>query len=454
MLSRSEPQEITRGCRLGPATRTHKTVYVAMSADVVHPGHMNILKIARAYGEVVVGLLTDEAIASYKRLPYMTYEQRKCVVENIQGVARVIPQTQLDYVPNLLALKPDYVVHGDDWRTGVQASVRQRVLETLAQWGGQLVEPSYTKGVSSTKVIHALQEIGVTPDIRRRRLRRLLTAKPLVTTIEAHNGLTGLIAEHASESRDGVPVEFDAIWLSSLTDSTAKGRPDIEYVDLTSRMSTLQDILEVTTKPVIYDGDSGGQSEHFAFAVKTLERLGVSAVIIEDKVGLKRNSMFGTEAAQVQDTIDNFCHKIHAGKKAQVTDDFMVVARIESLILEQGVDDALERAQAYVAAGADGIMIHSREKSPAEIFQFAAAYRQFKLRAPLVVAPTMFNAVTEEELKQRGVQIVIYANHLLRSAYPSMLATAKTILRHGRSLEADERMMPIQEILTLIPGSI
>lgn len=435
-------------------TSRRRTVYVAMSADLLHPGHVNILKVARQYGDVIVGLLTDEAIASYKRLPYMAYDQRKCVVENIRGVVQVVPQTELDYVPNLRKLKPDYVVHGDDWKTGVQASVRQRVLATLAEWGGQLIEPSYTHGISSTKLVQALQEIGVTPDVRRHRLRRLLGVKALVTAIEAHNGLTGLIAEQARESRDGIPVEFDAVWLSSLTDSTAKGRPDIEYVDLTSRMSTLQDILEVTTKPIIYDGDSGGRPEHFAFTVKTLERLGVSAVVIEDKVGLKRNSLFGTHAAQVQDTIEGFCHKIRVAKKAQVTDDFMIVARIESLVLEQGMDDALTRAQAYIAAGADGIMIHSRAPSAREVFEFCAAYRQLAMRVPLVVVPTTFNSVSEAELQQRGVQIVIYANHLIRSAYPSMVATAKSILQHGRSLEADERLMPIRDILTLIPGSL
>ncbi len=428
------------------------TVYVALSADLIHPGHMNILKVARNLGEVTVGLLTDEAIASYKRLPSMTYEQRKDVIEEIRGVTRVIPQETLDYVPNLRALKPDYVVHGDDWKTGVQVSIRERVLEVLAEWNGQLVEPVYTAGVSSTQLNLALKEIGITPDVRRARLRRLLGAKPLVRMLEAHNGLSGLIVEKTIVHSGGKVEEFDGIWLSSLTDSTAKGRPDIEYVDLTSRLNTLQDILEVTTKPIIFDGDTGGRLEHFTYTVRTLERLGISAVIIEDKTGLKKNSLFGTEVAQTQDDRDSFAAKINAAKKAQITDDFMIIARIESLILKKGLQDAVDRAHAYIDAGCDGVMIHSREKDPAEVFAFCAAYAKFASRVPLVVVPTSYNGVTEDQLREHGVQVVIYANHLLRSAYPNMVATAESILKHSRSQEASECCMPVSEILTLIPG--
>jgi phosphoenolpyruvate phosphomutase len=428
------------------------TVYVAMSADLIHPGHMNILRVARDLGEVTVGLLTDEAIASYKRLPSMSYEQRKMVVEEIRGVTRVIPQTTLDYVPNLKAMKPDYVVHGDDWKTGIQRAVRESVREALSGWGGQLVEPAYSAGISSTQLNRALKEIGVTPDVRRKRLRRLLSAKPLVRAMEAHNGLSGLIVEKTGLQVDGKLEEFDAMWLSSLTDSTAKGRPDIEYVDLTSRMNTLQDILEVTTKPILFDGDTGGRPEHFVYAVRTLERLGISAVIIEDKVGLKKNSLFGTEVPQTQDDPAHFAHKIHTAKQAQITEDFQIIARIESLILQKGQDDALERAAVYIDAGCDGVMIHSRASDPAEVFQFCDAYAKLPNRVPLVVVPTSYCSVTEEQLQDHGVQLVIYANHLLRSAYPSMVATAESILRHHRSLEAAERCMPISDILSLIPG--
>jgi len=428
------------------------TVYVGMSADLVHPGHLNIIATARELGEVTVGLLTDSAIASYKRLPYMNYEQRRVVIENIRGVARVVPQETLDYEPNLREYRPDIVVHGDDWQTGIQARTRARVIAVLSEWGGELVEVAYTEGISSTALNRVVKEIGVTPTARMQRFRRLLDVKPLVRLMEAHNGLTGLIVEHTSVATDHGVREFDGMWLSSLTDSTAKGWPDIEAVDVTSRIRTVNDIVEVTTKPIVYDGDTGGKPEHFVFTVKTLERLGVSAVIIEDKIGLKKNSLFGTDAGQAQDSIESFTHRIQVGKKAQRTDEFMIVARIESLILGKGLDDAVERASAYIEAGADGIMIHSSQPAPDEILAFCARYQGFPKRVPLVVVPTTYNSIREDELEQAGVSMVIYANQLLRSAYPAMVATAESILTHGRSLESDESMMPIKDILRLIPG--
>lgn len=430
-----------------------KTVYVGMSADLVHPGHLNVLQRAAELGSVVVGLLTDEAIASYKRVPYMTYEQRRAVIASLRHVDRVVPQTTLDYVPNLRELRPDYVVHGDDWRTGPQQRTRQRVIDALAEWGGELVEVPYTEGISSSKLHGALREVGTTPTVRLRALRRLIDAKPIVRLLEVHSGLTGLIVEHLTLDGAGGRGEFDGMWASSLTDSTAKGKPDIEAVDGTSRMTTLNDVLEVTTKPIVYDGDTGGRPEHFAFTVRTLERLGVSAVIIEDKTGLKKNSLFGTEVAQTQDSIEAFQHKIRTGKQAQATNDFMIVARVESMILGKGVDDALERAAAYIDAGADGIMVHSRRKDPAEVWEFCARYAAFSERRPLVAVPSSYNGVREEELADAGVDVVIYANQLLRSAYPAMIATARSILEHRRSFEADGQMMPIQEILDLIPGA-
>lgn len=428
-----------------------KRVYVAMSADIIHPGHLNIIAQARKLGEVTVGVLTDAAIASYKRLPYLSYEHRKLIVENLVGVSQVVPQKTLDYVPNLRKYKPDFVVHGDDWKTGVQARVRQSVIDALAQWGGKLIEPKYTPGISSSMLNTAIREIGTTPGIRMKKLRRLINAKKIVRIIEAHNGLSGLIAENTFIEKDGIRLEFDGMWLSSLTDSTAKGKPDIEYVDLTSRMATINNILEVTTKPIIYDGDSGGLPEHFVFMVRTLERLGVSAVIVEDKVGLKKNSLFGTEGGQSQDTIENFCLKISAGKDARVTEDFMIIARIESLILKAGQDDALDRAKAYINAGVDAIMIHSRERTPDEIFKFCDSYAKLPATVPLVAVPSSYCQVTEKQLSEYGVNIVIYANHLLRSAYPAMVNTAKLILSSSRAQEANEFCMSIKDILTLIP---
>lgn len=430
-----------------------KIVYVGMSADLVHPGHLNILTEAKKLGTVVVGVLTDAAIASYKRMPYMSYEQRAEVVANLRSVDKVIPQHSLDYSENLISLKPDFVVHGDDWKEGIQRKTRERVIEVLSEWGGELVEVPYTAGISSSQLNNALKELGTTPQLRLGSLRRLLAAKPLLRFLDVHHALSGLIIEHTEVLVNGKSRQFDGMWGSSLTDSTAKGKPDIEAVDVSSRMSTLNEIIEVTTKPIIYDADTGGQIEHFKFTVRTLERLGLSAAIIEDKTGLKKNSLFGNEVAQTQDSIENFCEKISAAKSVQVTQDFMVIARIESLILEAGMDDAIVRAKAYLNAGADGIMIHSRQKDPAEIIEFCNRYKALENRKPLVVAPSSYNSITEDELQAVGVNVVIYANQLLRSAYPAMRDTAKSILKHSRSAECDQSMMPIKEILELIPGT-
>ena len=428
-----------------------KKVYLAMTGDIIHHGHINIITEARKYGEVIVGLLTDEAIASYKRIPLLNYEQRKKIVENIKGVSQVIPQRTLDYTENLEMIKPDYVIHGDDWREGIQKSIREKVIETLKKWDGELIEVEYTEGVSGSLLDEKIKKIGTTPEIRLKKLRRLIELKPFVRVIEASNGLTGLIAENTKIVKNGQVREFDAMWVSSLCDSTLKGKPDIELVDLTSRINTINEIMEVTTKPIILDGDTGGLKEHFVYNVRTLERLGVSAIIIEDKIGLKKNSLFGTEVEQFQDDPKNFAEKINAGKKALVTEDFMIIARIESLILKAGIEDALKRAKIYIEAGADGIMIHSKEKDAQEIIEFCKEYKKLDVKVPLVAVPTTYNSITEEELAEFGVKIIIYANHLLRSAYPAMKKTAETILENGRSLEADKYCSSIKEILTLIP---
>lgn len=428
-------------------------VYVGMSADLIHPGHLNILNEAAKLGKVTVGLLTDKAIASYKRLPYLEYDQRKVILENLKAVAKVVPQETLDYRPNLEKLRPDFVVHGDDWKEGVQKDTRQQVLDTLNKWNGKLVEIPYTKGISTTQLTKALNEIGTTPDIRRARLRRLIQSKKIVRIIEAHNGLTGLIVENIHVEINGERREFDGMWASSLTDSTSMGKPDIEAVDITSRVSNINNLVEVTTKPIIFDGDTGGKIEHFVFTVRTLERLGVSAVIIEDKIGLKKNSLFGTDVQQYQDSIEDFSKKIEAGRAARVTDDFMVIARIESLILKAGMEDALARAKAYISAGADAIMIHSKESSPDEILEFCNKYQKFERKVPIVAVPSSYNTITEDELAKAGVNIVIYANQLLRSAYPAMVDTAKSILTHKRSYESRDNCISIKQILELIPGT-
>jgi phosphoenolpyruvate mutase len=429
-------------------------VYVGMSADLIHPGHLNIINEAAKLGSVTVGLLTDSAIASYKRLPFMNFEDRFKIISSIKGVDQVIAQETLDYSSNLLRIKPDFVVHGDDWKEGVQRKARDKVVEILDVWGGKLVEIPYTKGISSTKFNNALKQFGTTPDLRRGKLRRLLAAKSLLRFMEAHSGLSGLIVENMQLKDEAGVREFDGMWSSSLTDSTLKGKPDTEAVDVSSRVASLNDILEVTTKPVIYDADTGGKIEHIKFTVRTLERLGVSAMIIEDKVGLKKNSLLGTDVIQTQDSVEGFSEKIRVCKSVQVSDDFMVIARIESLILEAGMNDALARAEAYISAGADAIMIHSRNSSPDEIFEFCKNYSKLEPRVPLVAVPSTYNQVTEKELEAQGVSIVIYANQLLRASYPAMHDTASSILRHGRSFEADSKLMPIEKILKLIPGTI
>jgi len=429
------------------------TVYVGMSADLIHHGHINIISEAAKYGDVTVGLLTDKAIASYKRLPYLTYEEREAVVIGLKGVAKIVRQETLDYRPNLETLKPDIVVHGDDWKSGVQSKVREQVIETMAQWGGKLIDIPYTSGISSTNLNKAVKSQGTTADRRRAQFRRLVQSKDIVRVLETHSGLSSLIAENLQVNVNGQKRSFDAVWSSSLTDSTNKGKPDIEAVDTSDRANTISTIFEVTTKPMIYDGDTGGKPEHFAFTVRTLERLGVSAIVIEDKTGLKKNSLFGTDVAQTQDTIKDFCNKIQSGKNAQVTDDFMIFARCESLILDKGMDDAVERCKAYLEAGADGIMIHSRLEDGQEIMNFCKLYQEFALGRPLIVVPSSFDRITETEFAKAGVNIVIYANHMLRAAYPAMLDVATTILNNERCFDVRPKCLSIKQILEMIPGT-
>lgn len=428
-------------------------VYVAMCADIIHHGHLNVIKHARELGDVVIGLLSDKAIAAFHRLPFLTYEQRKIIVENIKGVTSVVEQETLDYTENLRSLRPDYVVHGDDWREGPQSSIRSQVLEVLSEWGGQLIEVPYTRDVSSVTMNEQMRQIGTTPGNRMRRFRRLLDVKAPVRLMEAHNGLSAHIVENLAIETDKCLLEYDGIWLSSLTDSAAKGKPDMEYVDKTSRLATINDILESTTKPIVFDGDSGGLPEHFTFTVRSLERLGVSAIIIEDKVGFKRNSLADNKPGDVtQDDVDHFCFKISEGKKAQVTDDFMVIARIESLIMNKGLKDALYRADRYLDAGSDAILIHSKSKDGLEIIEFCQKFRAAGFKAPLVVVPSTYNQLYDHELSAAGANVVIYANQLLRSAYPAMMATAKAILQAGRSYEYEKNLAPISELLNLFPG--
>lgn len=428
-----------------------RTVYMCFSTDIIHGGHISIIKKAQKLGRLIIGVLSDEAVASYKRLPLVPASERKVMFENIAGVYRVVDQNTLSYVENLKKLKPSVVVHGDDWCTGFQKPIRDEVLSVLSTYGGKLVEFPYATDKKYADIQARTRADLAMPDVRRGRLKRVLETKGLAIAMEAHDGLTGLIVENTVVHQHGGAHQFDAIWISSLCDSTAKGKPDIELVDMTSRFRTIEDISEVTTKPIIFDGDTGGKTEHFVYTVRTLERLGVSMVIIEDKTGLKKNSLFGTEVEQTQDTIENFSEKIKAGKKAQRTKEFMICARIESLILEKGMDDALTRAFAFTEAGADAIMIHSRKKEPTEIQEFIKTFRESDTITPIVLVPTSFNSVKEEEWKELGANIIIYANQLMRAEVPAMQKAAKLILENHRAEECDSVLMPFNDIIRLIP---
>jgi phosphoenolpyruvate phosphomutase len=431
-----------------------KKVYVSLIADLLHAGHINILKEAAKLGEVYVGLLTLSACGELNDIPYLDYSKRKEVLESISIVKEIIPQNSASYEKNLLELKPNFVVHGDDWKKNYHKKYREEVIETLKKFDGELIEVPYSSDINDIQIKEQMSKLGISTTARQSRLRKLINAKPIVKVLEVHNALSGLIAENATETlEEGEVVTFDGMWSSSLTDSTSKGKPDIEAVDTTARLTTINEIFEVTTKPLIYDADTGGKPEHFEFTVRSLERTGVSAVIIEDKTGLKKNSLFGNDVSQTQDTIEGFCHKIKTGKEAQITQDFMIIARIESLILEAGMDDALLRASSYVDAGADGIMIHSRLKDPSEIIEFVTTFRRKDKTTPVIVVPTSFNSVTTDEFVEIGVNVVIYANHMLRAAYPGMMNVAQLILKNKRTLEAEPDCMKIKDILELIPGT-
>ncbi len=427
-----------------------KTVYTCFTTDVIHEGHLNIINEAHKYGEVIAGVLSDEAMIKYNQFPTISFEKRKELIQSLPHVSRVIIQHDVMYDEIVQTYHPDYIIHGDNWTRGTLKAIRDNAEKALSAYGGQIIDVPYTYSENVKHIDDKIKEKLAMPEYRRKRLRQLLQIRPIVKAMEVHNGLTGLIVEKTIVEHENELDQFDAMWISSLCDSIAKGKPDIELVDMTSRFRTIDDVMEVTTKPIIFDGDTGGQIEHFVYTVRSLERMGVSAVIIEDKTGLKKNSLFGTDVVQTQDSIEHFSEKIRAGKKIQLTDDFMIIARIESLILEQGMKDALLRAEAFVEAGADAIMIHSRRKEPDEILEFCDKFRSKDTTTPLVVVPSSFNTVTEEELCSHGVNIVIYANQLTRSAFPAMKKTAKDILRYHRAKEVDDRLLPIKDILTLI----
>jgi len=430
--------------------RKKKTVYVAMSADILHEGHINILKIANKYGEVVAGLLTDQVISSYKKFPHFNYKQRELVLKNIKYVKKVIQQNSHDYSENLILIKPDFVIHGNDWKSGIQKGIRSKVIKTLKKWNGKLIEPKYTPGISSSEIKNKILNLGVTSDQRREKLKRLLNAKKFLRILETHSALAGLIVENTYLIKNNKRLEYDGMWSSSLTDSVSRGMPDNQSVDYSTRLNGISDIFNVTTKPMILDIDNGGSIEHLPFLIKKAERLGVSAVIMEDKVGIKINSLFLNQKKSKQDSIKSFCKKIKKIKSNQISDDFMQISRIESLILGNGMADALKRAIEYSKAGSDGIMIHSNKKTPTEIIKFCNLFNKSKYKKPIIVVPSTYSKTYEKKLVEAGAKIIIYANQLLRSSYKAMLTTSENILKNGRAYEVEKKMTPVKEIINLI----
>ncbi len=427
-----------------------KLVYVGLSADILHEGHINILKVANKLGDVIVGLLTDKAIASYKKIPHLSYKQREIVLKNIKFVKKVIPQKTLDYRPNLKMIKPNFVVHGDDWKIGIQKQVRLNVIKTLGKWGGKLIEPKYTKNISSTLIKKDILKVGTSPDTRKSKLKRLVEAKDIVRILESHSALTGMIIENLKIIKNQNFFEFDGMWSSSLTDSALRGKPDNQSVDYSTRIASLNEILEVTTKPLIFDADNGGRIEHLPYMIKSLERMGVSAAIIEDKIGLKKNSLFKDQKGAKQDSIAGFCKKILKAKNATISNDFFIIARIESYILGKNLKDAIKRAEAYSKAGADAILIHSKENNPYQIFEFAKKFIKSKYFKPMVAVPSSYSKTYEKDLIKNGFKIIIYANHMMRASYPAMVNAAKTILMNKRSFELEKKIIPIKEIINLV----
>ncbi len=429
-----------------------KVAYTCFTTELIHAGHINIIKEAcKIADKVIIGCLSDKAIITYeKTIPTISEEERIKLYNSIPGVNEVVIQQDAFYNDIIDDIKPDFILHGDNWKETPMNSIRSHVKNRLEEYGGAVIDVPYTYTEEVRKIDLLLREKLSMPEYRRKRLKKVIEMCSLIKIMEAHSGLTGLIVEKTVVQKDGKFEQFDGMWISSLCDSTAKGKPDIELVDMTSRFRTIDDIMEVTTKPIIFDGDTGGLTEHFVYTVRSLERMGVSAVIIEDKKGLKKNSLFGNEVIHTQADKPEFCEKISAGKKAQLTDDFMIIARIESLILEKGMKDALDRAFAYVEAGADGIMIHSRRKEADEILEFCDKFRSKDKTTPIVVVPSSFNAITEEELAEHGVNIVIYANQLTRAAFPAMKSVCEDILYNHRAKEVDDRLMSINEIINLI----
>ena len=430
----------------------NKTVYVPLAVDLLHSVHISILKKAKRYGKVIVGLMTDKAISEYKQLPILDYNERFKILSGVKFIDEIVEQKNWDYSENIKKYKPDYFIHGDDWKKGIQKNQRKKVIKTLKRYRGKLIEISFSKNISSSEIKEKIINYVSNSNNKVSRLKQMMKAKNLVKILESHNSLTGLIIENLKIKKKKINVEFDGMWSSSLTDSATKGLPDNSSLSFSARISSLNDMMDVTTKPLVFDADNGGQLEHLPYLVRSLERSGVSAIIMEDKVGLKKNSLFKNQSGTKQDKPEHFAKKIKIISNSRKNKDFMVIARIESFILGKGLKDALKRAEIYSKAGANAILIHSKETTPKEIFSFAREFRKSKNFIPLVSVPSTYSKTYEKDLIKNGFKLVIYANQLLRAAYPAMLNTAKDILVNSRSFDAEKsnKIIPISEIISLV----
>ena len=427
-----------------------KIVYVPLAADILHEGHLNILKIASNYGKVIVGLLTDAAIIQYKNLPFFDYHQRFKIVSNLKLVDEVVPQDNWNYTLILNSIKPDFFVHGDDWKMGIQSKIRLEVIKELKKWNGKLIEPKYSKNISKVSQKNKILHLGITPDQRKLQLKRLLKAKKFIRIMESHSALSSLIIENINIYKNKKLLQFDGIWSSSLTDSALRGRPDNQSVDYSQRINFLNETIDTSLKPIIFDGDNGGRLEHLTYLIKNLEKIGVSALVLEDKKGLKINSLFKDQTNSSQESVEKFSKKIKMAINSRISEDFMIVARIESLILGKCLKDAINRAEQYSKAGADAILIHSNKNRPTEIFNFAKVFKRSKFFKPMIAIPSTYSKTYEKELIKNGFKIVIYANHLLRASYKAMYETAEKILIKQRAFESEKKITPINNIISLI----
>jgi len=424
---------------------SEKTVYVGMVGDMLHVGHINILKTAARLGRVTVGVLTDRAVVGYKRLPLLAFEDRVRVVESIADVAAVVPQKTLSYVENLRALRPDYVVHGDDWRYGDQVSrARAEVIATLGEWGGELVEVAYTKGISSTAIHRSGAADALFSGTRQGRLRRLLAAKPTLRIVEAHSGLSAKIAAEV-RGPDGA-TGFDAVWQSGLTDAIHRGKSDGGAVDRGRRLQAVEEILDAGPLPLIYDGRAAGRPETVFDLTRALDKAGVSALCLGDRSDPDRT---GPEMSPAETVA-----QIEAVRAACPTGAVMAISRIVVAAPGNGgsgaLDRALDRALALLEAGSDAVMFDSAADTAEPILDIAARLRRQRRDVPLFAAQSDRWGAPIHRFENAGIDAVVYETHLLRATVAPMRRAATALLAEGTGPAPD--LTPLPELRGLFPS--